>query len=155
MSKNHLKVHYTKLFINNEFVDSEEGLTLDTYNPATEEKISTVSSAGVRDIEKAIRFDSIRFDSIRFDSIRFARASFDSGPWSKISSNERQSIIYKFAELIQANTDYLADLESTDNGKPRSGALIDIGMAVDVLKYYAGFATKIHGKTYPVSGIEN
>ena len=53
MSK--LEIKYTQLFINNEFVNSEEGLTLEAVNPATEEKICTVQRAGVKDIEKAIK----------------------------------------------------------------------------------------------------
>ena len=57
-----LKPQYTKLFINNEWVDSEDGATMDVISPATEEKFATISRAGEKDAEKAIKFARKAFD---------------------------------------------------------------------------------------------
>ena len=54
---------YTKLFINNEWVDSVNGATMDVINPATEEKICTISRAGNEDAEKAIKAAREAFDN--------------------------------------------------------------------------------------------
>ena len=59
--------------------------------------------------------------------------------------------MYALAELIKANGDELAELESLDNGKPLAGAKGDVAASVDHLRYYAGWPTKIEGETIPVS----
>ena len=131
------EIKYTQLFINNELVDSSEGLTFDSINPATEEKIATVQKAGHQDIDRAIKC---------------AREAFENGEWPKLNFHQRGEVIAKFADLINANKDYLATLEATDNGKTKAAALFDVQYSVECLKYYAGYTDKIHGKTYPVTG---
>lgn len=66
-----VEIKYTKLFINNEFVDSEEGKTLDVINPATEEKVCTVQVAGNSDCEKAIKCAREAFDNPKVPQIFF------------------------------------------------------------------------------------
>ncbi len=77
------------------------------------------------------------------------RASDDrTGPWRKMSASERGRLIWKLAELVEKNIDELAELETLDNGKPIFEArYVDMPMVIDVLRYYAGWATKIHGET--------
>ena len=65
-----------------------------------------------------------------------------------MSASERGRLIWKLADLIEKNIDELAELETLDNGKPIfESRYVDIPMVVDVLRYYAGWATKIHGET--------
>jgi aldehyde dehydrogenase (NAD+) len=106
-------------------------------DPTTEEEIATIPAAGAKDVDHAVRV---------------AREAFDNGPWPRLSYHERAKLIYALADLIEQNSTFLGDLESTNNGKPRSAASIDVSMTVDCLRYYAGYANKIHGKTYPVTG---
>ena len=61
-------------------------------------------------------------------------------------------MIYTLAELVKANGDQLAEIESLDNGKPLAAAAGDVAAAVAHLRYYAGWPTKIEGETIPVSG---
>ena len=56
---------------------------------------------------------------------------------------------YQLSDLIKRDKEYLAKLETWDNGKPISDALFEMSYSADVLKYYAGIADKIHGKTIP------
>src|SRR5581483_10718270 len=68
--------------------------------------------------------------------------------WRKMSASERGRLIWKLADLVEKNIDELAELETLDNGKPIfESRNVDMPMVVDVLRYYAGWATKIHGET--------
>jgi aldehyde dehydrogenase (NAD+) len=128
----------TKLLIDGQWVNSASGKTFPTLNPATEEVIAHVQEGDAADIDRAARA---------------ARKAFDSGPWSKMDARDRGRLLYKLADLIEANLEELAQLEVLDNGKPISEARhADLPLVVDCLRYYAGWADKIHGETIPVRG---
>jgi acyl-CoA reductase-like NAD-dependent aldehyde dehydrogenase len=125
-----------KMLINGQFVQSASGKTFDTLNPATGEVITKVYEADKEDIEKAVKA---------------ARAAFE-GPWKKVLPNQRQMLLLKLADLIEKNAEELAQLETLDNGKPiRESRAVDVPFTADHFRYYAGWATKIHGETIPVS----
>ena len=126
-----------KLIINGEAVDAASGKTFTTVNPATEEPICAVAEAGAEDVDRAVKA---------------ARAAFDTGPWSKMKTSERQRLLWKWSELIEKNADEIARLETLDNGKPIfESRLVDIPMVVNTFQYFAGWATKIAGETLPVN----
>ncbi len=128
----------TQLLIDGKFVDSRSGKTFPTVNPATEEVIAEVAEGDAADIDLAAKA---------------ARKAFDSGPWSKMDARDRTRLINRLADLIEDNIDELAELEVLDNGKPLAEARNgDLPMVVDVFRYYAGWADKIHGQTIPVRG---
>jgi len=61
--------------------------------------------------------------------------------------------MYKFAELMEKHIDELSALESLDNGKPYSVSRnVDLPLAINCIKYYAGWSDKIHGRVLPHSG---
>jgi len=127
-----------KLFINGEFVESASGKTFDTPNPATGETLATVYEGGPEDIDRAVKA---------------ARKAFDEGKWSKMSAAARSRLMYKLADLMEEHKDALAQLETLDNGKPISETSnADIPLAIEHMRYYAGWSTKITGQTIPVSG---
>ncbi|NOT35269.1 MAG: aldehyde dehydrogenase family protein [Candidatus Eisenbacteria bacterium] len=126
-----------KLIINGEAVDAASGKTFTTTNPATEEAITTVASAGVEDVDRAVKA---------------ARAAFDSGPWSRMKPADRQRILFKLGDLVLQNADEIARLETLDNGKPIfESRQVDIGMVANCFHYFAGWATKLSGETLPVN----
>lgn len=132
------EVKFTQLFINNEFVNSKSGKTFATYNPATEHKIVDVQEGQKEDIDAAVKA---------------ARAAFQRGSeWRTMDASKRGLLLNKLADLIERDGDYLASLESFNNGKPISEALGDITFSVKSLRYAAGFADKIHGSTLPADG---
>ncbi|TMW59961.1 hypothetical protein Poli38472_000003 [Pythium oligandrum] len=132
-----VKVKQTNLLINNKFVPSVTGATFDTFNPATEEKIASVAEAAPADIDAAVAA---------------ARAAFE-GPWRKMPAFKRGQLIARLADLIEENIDELSALEALDNGKPCSVAKgVDIYLVIKTLRYYAGWADKIHGQTIPIEG---
>jgi aldehyde dehydrogenase (NAD+) len=127
-----------KMFINGEWVESATGQTFDTLNPATGEVLATLYEAGPEDVDRAVNA---------------ARAAFDEGPWSKISAAARSRLIYKLADLMEAHSEELAQLDSLDNGKPINETTnADVPLAIEHFRYYAGWATKIMGQTIPVAG---
>ncbi|MGG0718358.1 aldehyde dehydrogenase family protein [Robertmurraya massiliosenegalensis] len=127
-----------KLYINGEFVESKSQKTFDTYNPATGEVLASVFEAEAEDIDLAVKA---------------ARKAFDEGTWSKLSAAERSRLMYKLADLMEENREELAQLETLDNGKPiRETTNADIPLAIEHMRYYAGWSTKIVGQTIPVNG---
>jgi aldehyde dehydrogenase (NAD+) len=127
-----------KMLIDGKWRDSVSGKTFETVNPATEEVIAQVAEGDAADVDLAVKA---------------ARKAFDSGPWRKTDARDRGRLLNKLADLIEQNIDELAELETLDNGKPisesRNG---DLPLVVDCLRYYAGWADKIHGQTIPVRG---
>ncbi|XP_055820686.1 benzaldehyde dehydrogenase, mitochondrial-like [Solanum dulcamara] len=133
-----VSVEYTKLFINGQFVDSTSGKTFPTLDPRTGEVIAHVAEGDVEDINRAVIA---------------ARNAFDEGPWPKMSAYERSKILLRIADLIEKHNDGIATLETWDSGKLyQQVATIEIPMIVRVLRYYAGWADKIHGLTVPADG---
>ena len=127
----------TKLFIDNAFVDPIDGGTLDTFNPATGAKIATVATAGPKDVDRAVKA---------------ARHALENGPWGKMDAADRGKLMFKLADLIEQHTEELASLESFNSGKTIVDSRGDIGGVVNTIRYYAGWADKIEGKTVPVRG---
>jgi acyl-CoA reductase-like NAD-dependent aldehyde dehydrogenase len=127
-----------KLVIGGELVESADGRTFETIDPATGEPICEVAHAGPEDVDRAVKT---------------ARAALE-GPLRKINPAKRSGLMYKLAELIKANGEELAELESLDNGKPLAHASGDIAASVNHLRYYAGWPTKIEGETIPVSAFD-
>lgn len=132
------EVKFTKLFINNEFVDSVSGKTFPTINPTTGQKICDVSEGDKADIDKAAES---------------AKAAFKLGsPWRRMDASKRGALLYKVAQLMERDAQYLGSLETLDNGKPYMNAFGEMMFSAGMLKYYAGSADKVGGKTIPVDG---
>ncbi|KAF1841656.1 aldehyde dehydrogenase-like protein [Cucurbitaria berberidis CBS 394.84] len=128
------------LFINNEFVKSKSGETITSINPSDESEIASVYAAGPEDVDLAVAA---------------ARKAFKSPEWRDIDTNARAELLYKFAQLIDENKELLATIETWDNGKPYSVSLADdLPDIVNTIKYYAGYANKIHGQVIDTSPLK-
>lgn len=133
-----VKVNYTKLLINGQFVDAASGKTFPTLDPRTGDVIAHVAEGDAEDVNRAVSA---------------ARKAFDEGPWPKMTAYERSRVLFRFADLIEKHNDELAALETWDNGKPfEQSAKIEIPMLARFFRYYAGYADKIHGLTVPADG---
>ena len=128
-----------KLLINGEWRNSAHGKTFETINPATAEPLTTIAEASPEDVDSAVVSARRAFDDL-------------GGPWRKMSASERGRIIWKISELIEQHIDELAELETLDNGKPIfESRYVDMPMVADVFRYYAGWATKLHGETININ----
>jgi aldehyde dehydrogenase (NAD+) len=128
------KVEPGKLLINGAWVDGS-GKPFETINPASGEVLTQIAEATAADVDRAVQA---------------AREAFDdpASKWRKMSASERGRLIWKLADLIEQNIEEIAELETLDNGKPIfESRYVDLPMVVDVFRYYAGWATKIHGET--------
>ena len=122
-----------RMLIDGRFVLAASGKTFPVYNPATGEVVAQVPEAEAEDVDRAVLA---------------ARRAFDEGPWSKMSTSQRGQLIWKVADLLEANLEEFAEIESLDNGKPFSVARVaDLPLAIDMFRYMAGWATKISGST--------
>ena len=92
--KSSVQIFYTKLFISNEFVDSLDGRSFKTYNPATDEIIAEVQEASKNDVNLAVNA---------------ADKAFQRGSvWRDLTPNERGNLMRTFAQLMRRDQEYLA-----------------------------------------------
>ncbi len=121
------------LLIDGEWVPARSGRVFDSYNPSNGEVIARLAQGDKEDIDLAVAA---------------ARQAFQ-GPWSKFTPAQRQNVLLKLADLVEQNLGDLSLLDSVDMGAPIGHGLSD--SAVETLRYYAGWATKIQGETVPNS----
>ncbi len=119
-----------KLFINGEWVESASGQTFAATNPANGETLATCANAGPEDVDKAV------------DAAWSAFAS-----WKKTSPAERAAMLNKVADLIDANAEHLAMVETCDNGKPiRETMAVDVPLSSDHFRYFASVIRTEEGR---------
>jgi len=133
-----IEIKFTQLFINNEFVDAVGGKTFKVINPATEKVLCEVQAAEKEDVDAAVKAASKAF---RLDS-----------PWRTMDASRRGKLLHKFADLLERDSEYLAALETLDNGKPYFDSADDLTGTIEVFRYYAGWCDKISGQTIPIDG---
>eukprot|EP00924_Labyrinthula_sp_SR-Ha-C_P006552 maker-scaffold_38-snap-gene-1.22-mRNA-1 protein AED:0.26 eAED:0.26 QI:81/1/1/1/1/1/2/116/486 len=133
----------TRLFINNKFVASSHGQKFATVNPANEKVLAEVYEASEADVNTAVAA---------------ANEAFKPGSeWRTMEPKARGLLLNKAADLIEKYRDELVTLETLDNGKPsgrdgkKYGSSVDIQLAINYFRYYAGWCDKIHGDTIPTN----
>jgi phenylacetaldehyde dehydrogenase len=126
-----------QLLIDGKWVDAKSGKKFDVFDPATGQAIAAVAEADAADVDEAVKA---------------ARRAFESGPWARTSPADRCKLIWKLADLLESHADEIAELEALDNGKPiRDARNVDLPGSYEILRYMAGWATKINGATIAVS----
>jgi aldehyde dehydrogenase (NAD+) len=127
-----------RLFINGDFVDARSGETFETINPATEETITGVASAGVEDVDAAVKA---------------ARAQMEAGSeWQKMKPRDRAKVMWRLADILTARAAEIGRIETLDNGKPIfESQFVDTPAAAECLYYFAGWSGKVTGETIPVA----
>lgn len=124
------------LWIDGEYRPSRSGELLESVNPATGRVLAHVHAGSAADVD---------------DAVAAARAAF-TGPWSRLSPDERGRVLWHLADLVEQHAEELAELESLDNGKPVANARSeDIVGTAAMFRYYAGWTTKGAGELVPVS----
>lgn len=121
-------------FIDNRWVEPASRAYLDSVDPATEEPIARFARSTAADVDRAVQ----------------AAERAMSGDWRRLSPAERGQMMHRLADLIAADRERLARLETLDVGKPLKDSLGDIDGVVTTLRYNAGAADKMEGATIPL-----
>ncbi|KAI8343762.1 aldehyde dehydrogenase domain-containing protein [Choanephora cucurbitarum] len=125
----------TGLFINNKFVKGSD--EIETVNPSTGKVITKVQAAGKDEVDLAVKAATDAFH----------------GPWGKLTSIQRAALMFKLADLIDQNNEELSQVETLDNGKGITfSRVFDVKQISHTLRYFAGYADKVHGKVIDTEG---
>jgi acyl-CoA reductase-like NAD-dependent aldehyde dehydrogenase len=124
------------LLIDGEQVPAADGRTFETIDPSSGRPIAAVAHGGAADVDAAVKA---------------ARRALESGPWGKVSPADRGRLLNRFADLLEAHSDELAELESLDTGKPvKLAKIVDVASAVAHFRYFAGWPERLGGGIVPV-----
>ncbi|KAL7417228.1 putative aldehyde dehydrogenase [Mrakia frigida] len=124
----------SQIFINGEWVKGT-GEPLDVYNPATEELLATIDTASVADVDLAVKA---------------ARAAFETTWGLNTPSATRGRLLFKFADIIEANSEMIVKVEAANNGKPTKWVEAELGSSLAAIRFFAGAADKVSGSTIEV-----
>ena len=128
-----------RLYIAGDWVEPLAGRRFATVDPSTGTELAQIAEADAADVDAAVAA---------------ARAAMDGVAWRDMKPNARARLLYRLADALEANADEFAALESLDNGMPvRDARLFHLGHAIEVLRYNAGWATKLNGETIALSNM--
>jgi len=121
-----------RMLIGGEWVEALDGATFNTVNPSDGRALASLAKGSAVDVDRAVQA---------------ARVALESSAWATASPFDRQEILLRLAELVDANFEELATLDSLEFGSPISRTRMLRRRAVGLLRYYAGQAVDIHGDT--------
>jgi aldehyde dehydrogenase (NAD+) len=127
-------VRTEQLLVGGDWRGSESGRTFESIDPYTGRVWANVPLASASDVDTAVRA---------------ARTALDDGPWGRMTGVDRARLMRRLATLVAENSESLALLESTDNGKLYRESLTQCRRLADAYDYFAGAADKLHGTTIP------
>lgn len=126
----------TLLFIGGQWIDSADGSTFAVEDPATEQEVATVARGGAADIDRAVVA---------------ARDALVSPMWRDMPGTERARLLHRIADVMERDIDILAALEALEVGKPVGDPrMVDIPMAIETFRHFAGWADRLQGRSVPV-----
>ncbi len=116
--------------LDGEMAQSSSGQTLPVHEPASGLEFARVAAGTSEDVEHAVRS---------------ARQAFDDGRWRNLAPAERERRLRRLAQLFEAHRELLTDLDVLEGGVLRGYSAFMVQMAIDIINYYAGWPTKMHG----------
>jgi len=126
-----------QMYIDGKWINAQNDARIQAYDPCFNSEITSFPSASNTDLDNAVCA---------------ARRTFDSNEWSNMLPLQREQLMHRLANLIEEKADVLAEIEALDAGKAISGCReVDIAGSIDVLRYFAGWPSKIEGSVRPVS----
>lgn len=126
-----------QLLIDGQWHPALSGKTFPVLNPASGALLTDVAEAEAADVDLAVKA---------------ARRALEHDAWARMTPSERGKLVWRIGDLIEQHAQQLAELETLDNGKPLAVAMAgDVALAADIFRYMAGWATKLHGLTIPLS----
>jgi betaine-aldehyde dehydrogenase len=120
-------------FIGNTWREGGNAAPITRENPATGSLVATFAQGSAAEVEMAVGA---------------ARAAFETGPWPRMTAQERASVLFRLADLIEANKALLSDIEVAEVGKPRRFVENDVASAIAFTRHAASMAAQFHGEAY-------
>ncbi|HEX6352907.1 aldehyde dehydrogenase family protein [Actinophytocola sp.] len=125
------------LLIGGDWTAAGDGAEFETHDPATGSPLGVVAEAGQSDVDAAVGA---------------ARAAFEDPAWRTMPPAARARLLWRVADLIEQHADEIAELETRDQGQPIGIAKgLNVPLAAEMFRYYAGWCTKIEGSVSAVS----
>ncbi|NNL92818.1 MAG: aldehyde dehydrogenase [Saprospiraceae bacterium] len=124
------------IFVNNKWVEARNDRTIKVVNPADYSSLGEVSVASKDDVQNAIDC---------------AKSAFQKGAWHTMSPVQREGLLLNVANVFEDHLNPMAEILTLENGKLLSHAKSEIKGAINTLRYYAGWVTKIEGHTIDIS----
>ena len=124
-----------QMLINGAWVDPAGGAWFESVNPFTAKPWALIPRAGKADVDRAVCG---------------ARAAFYEGEWRKLTATARGALLRKLGDLIAADADRLATIESTDNGKLFAEMRAQLNYIPQWFYYFGGLADKVEGRVIPI-----
>lgn len=128
-----------QMFIDGAWVDAEDGATLESRNPATEQVWCRFPAASAADVDRAVEA---------------AHRAMTAGPWAAMTATARGKLLRRLADLVAERADRLAEVETTDTGKLIRETRPQIRYVADYFLYFAGAADKLEGATLPIDKVD-
>ena len=128
------KLKEYKMFINGEWVDSENKKTFETVNPENNEPWAIVPEASKKDVDKAVKA---------------AQKAFE-GDWPKLLPRERGKFLRAIGNQLRENAEMLGEVETKDTGKLFRETKKQANYIAEYYDYYAGLADKVEGTVLPI-----
>src|SRR5690606_18955316 len=125
------------MLIGGEWVDSSDNRRFDSINPYNQEAWASIPQATEADVDRAVQA---------------ARDAYRT-TWRSVNGFTRANLMMKLADLLDAHTERLAELETTDNGKLLRESVKNMKSAARYYRFFAGYADKIWGETIPLDNL--
>ncbi|XP_054156487.1 aldehyde dehydrogenase 1A1-like [Oppia nitens] len=132
------QIRFTQLFIDNEFRKSINNKKFPTINPSTGDVIAEIEEADKDDVDQAV---SAAQKAVELGS-----------EWRTMDASQRGRLLHKLADLMERDADYIATLDTLENGLTITDTRHSLKFGVELIRYYAGWPDKLHGKTIPADG---
>src|SRR5215831_6539350 len=127
-----MKKHH--MLIDGAWVDAASGEWFESINPFTARPWALIPRGGKTDVDRAVAA---------------AKKAFHGKDWRGLTASARGALLRKFADMLAAEAERLAEIESTDNGKLLSEMRVQLQYAPKYFHYFAGLADKIEGRVLP------
>lgn len=125
-----------RLHIGGRWTEARSARCLDSIDPSTAEPWYQIADANAEDVDAAVQA---------------ARRALHDPSWSALTQTARGKLIRRLAELLSANAERLAEIETRDNGKLLREMLAQLSSLPDTYHYFAGMADKVQGDVIPVN----
>lgn len=122
-------------YIDGDWTDPLSGEWLDSEDPYTRTSWARVGKGGEADVDRAVRA---------------ASRAFESGPWRELTASRRGALMFRVADLIEANAEELARLATRDSGRTITDMLVAARYSAEYFRYYGGLADKLEGTVPPL-----